>query len=105
MGRVLVVEDDERTARLLNRALTGSGLSVQWAPTGTEGLDTALRGDFDLVVLDLMLPGIDGVEVLRRIVGERPHQQILVLSGACDVANRVACLEAGAEDFLAKPFA
>jgi DNA-binding response OmpR family regulator len=105
MGRVLVVEDDEQMARLLTRALTGSGLSVHWAPTGAEGLDTALRGDFDLVVLDLVLPGIDGVEVLRRLVDERPHQRVLILSGACEVANRVACLEAGAEDFLGKPFA
>ncbi len=105
MGRVLVVEDDERLARLLTRVLTGSGLTVHWAPNGTEGLDIALRGDFDLVVLDLVLPGIDGAQVLRRLVGERPHQRILVLSGACEVANRVACLEAGAEDFLGKPFA
>jgi two-component system, OmpR family, response regulator len=105
MGRVLVVEDDERMTRLLTRALSGSGLCVHSAPTGNEGLDTALRGDFDLVVLDLVLPDIDGVEVLRRLVDERPHQRVLVLSGACEVANRVACLEAGAEDFLGKPFA
>src|SRR5215475_981025 len=105
MGRVLVVEDDERVARLLTRALTGSGLCVHCEPTGTAGLDAALRGDFDLVVLDLVLPDIDGVEVLRRLVDDLPHQRVLILSGACEVANRVACLEAGAEDFLGKPFA
>jgi DNA-binding response OmpR family regulator len=105
MGRVLVVEDDERMARLLTRALTGAGLSVQWAATGDEGLGTALRGDFDLVVLDLVLPGMDGAEVLRRLVDGRPRQRVIVVSGACEVANRVACLEAGAEDFLGKPFA
>ena len=105
MGRVLVVEDDERMARLLTRALTSAGLTVHWAPTGAEGLSSALRGDFDLVLLDLVLPGMDGAEVLRRLVAERPRQRVLVLSGACEVANRVACLEAGAEDFLCKPFA
>jgi two-component system OmpR family response regulator len=105
MSRVLVVEDDERMARLLTRALTGAGLTVHWAPSGDEGLATALRGDFDLVLLDLVLPGMDGAEVLRRLVEARPHQRVLVLSGASEVANRVASLEAGADDFLGKPFA
>ena len=105
MGRVLVVEDDERMARLLVRALSGAGLAVQWASTGDEGLGAAQRGDFDLVVLDLTLPGMEGAEVLRRLVGELPPQRVLVVSGSCEVATRVACLEAGAEDFLGKPFA
>jgi DNA-binding response OmpR family regulator len=105
MGRVLVVEDDERMARLLIRALSGAGLVVQWAATGDEGLGTAQRGDFDLVVLDLTLPGMDGAEVLRRLVDGPPPQRVMVVSGSCEVATRVACLEAGAEDFLGKPFA
>jgi DNA-binding response OmpR family regulator len=105
MGRVLVVEDDERMARLLTRALNGAGLAVQWAASGDEALGTALRGDFDLVVLDLVLPGMDGAEVLRRLVERRPPQRVIVVSGASEVATRVACLEAGAEDFIGKPFA
>lgn len=105
MGRVLVVEDDERMARLLVRALTGAGLAVQWAPTGDEGLGNVRQGGFDLVVLDLTLPGMDGAEVLRRLVEGSPPQRVMVVSGSCEVATRVACLEAGAEDFLGKPFA
>jgi two-component system, OmpR family, response regulator len=105
MGRVLVVEDDERMGRLLTRALSGAGLAVHWVSTGDEGLGTALRGDFDLVVLDLVLPGMDGAEVLRQLVERRPTQRVIVISGASEVDTRVACLEAGAEDFIGKPFA
>lgn len=105
MGRVLVVEDDERMARLLTRALSGAGLTVYWAATGDEGLSAADRSDMDLVVLDLMLPGMDGMEVLRRLVAVQPPHRVIVISGASEVANRVACLEAGAEDFISKPFA
>ena len=105
MGRVLVVEDDERMARLVIRALSGAGLAVQWASTGDEALGTAQRGDFDLVVLDLVLPGTDGAEVLRQLVDGLPPQRVMVVSGSCEVATRVACLEAGADDFLSKPFA
>lgn len=105
MGLVLVVEDDDRIARLVSRALRGDGHVVERAGTGPDGLDTALATNFDLVVLDLMLPGISGVEILGRLVGSRSDQRVLVLSAMADIGTRVACLEAGAADFLVKPFA
>jgi two-component system OmpR family response regulator len=104
MGRVLVVEDDDRIARLIARALRGDGHAVDFAVTGPEGLGIATAGDFDLVVLDLMLPGMDGAEVLDRLVEARPGQRVLVVSAVPEIGTRVACLEAGA-DFLGKPFA
>jgi two-component system, OmpR family, response regulator len=105
MGRVLVVEDDARMTRLVARALRGAGFAVSHAATGSEGLYSALDGDFDLVVLDLRLPDMSGTEVLRRLLREQPGQRVLVVSGLSEVDTRVACLDAGADDFLAKPFA
>jgi DNA-binding response OmpR family regulator len=105
MGRVLIVEDDERVARLLVRALEGDGYAVERAASGLGGLCTALDGDFDLVLLDLMLPGLPGMDVLTRLVEARPDQRVLVVSAVSEIATRVACLEAGAADVVAKPFA
>ncbi|MFF4417887.1 response regulator transcription factor [Streptosporangium sp. NPDC001559] len=105
MGRVLVVEDDDRIAQLVARVLRDEGHAVDSASTGHEGLRAALAHDFDLVVLDLMLPGLAGDRVLERLVETRPEQRVLVLSALSDVGVRVACLEAGAADFLGKPFA
>jgi DNA-binding response OmpR family regulator len=65
----------------------------------------ALAGEFDLVVLDLMLPGMSGIDVLERLVAAKPEQRVLVLSAVPEIGARVACLEAGAADFMAKPFA
>jgi DNA-binding response OmpR family regulator len=105
VGRVLVVEDDERIGRLVTRALEYDGYTTERASTGTEGLAVALARDFDLIILDLMLPGMSGDEVLERLVEERPEQRILVLSAVPEIGARVAVLEAGAADFLGKPFA
>jgi two-component system, OmpR family, response regulator len=105
VGRVLVVEDDEGIARLVVRALREHGHIVDTAASGDEGLGAALARDFDLVVLDLMLPGMDGSQLLEQLVDARPEQRVLVLSAMSDVGVRVACLEAGAADFLSKPFA
>ncbi len=105
MGRVLVVEDDERIGRLVSRALENDGYLTERAMTGPEGLAAALTGGYDLVVLDLMLPGLGGDQVLERIVDQRPDQRVLVLSAVPEIGTRVAVLEAGAADFLGKPFA
>jgi DNA-binding response OmpR family regulator len=99
------VEDDDRIARLVTRALQDDGYAVDRAATGPDGLGCALARDFDLVVLDLMLPGMGGIEVLERLVEQRPEQRVLVLSAVPEIGTRVACLEAGAADFLGKPFA
>jgi DNA-binding response OmpR family regulator len=105
VGRVLVVEDDERIGRLVTRALENDGYTTERATTGPDGLMAALARDFDLIILDLMLPGMGGDEVLARLVGERPEQRVLVLSAVPEIGTRVAVLEAGATDFLGKPFA
>lgn len=103
--RLLVIEDDERIARLLKRALQEEGYEVTNSPDGRGGLEAAATGDFDMVILDLMLPGLDGTVVLRELMEHDASQRVLVLSAVPDVATRVACLELGAVDFVAKPFA
>jgi len=105
VARVLVIEDDDRIGRLVTRALENEGYSTERAATGPEGLSAALERSYELVVLDLMLPGIDGRQVLDRIVDERPAQRVLVLSAVPEIGTRVAVLDAGAADFLGKPFA
>lgn len=100
-----MIEDDDRIGRLVTRALEGGGLLTERAATGTAGLDAALHRDYDLVVLDLMLPGLDGRQVLDRLLDRRPGQPVLVLSAVPEISTRVAVLEAGAADFLGKPFA
>jgi DNA-binding response OmpR family regulator len=100
-----LIEDDERIAGLIARALRAEGYQVDHAATGPDGLEAATSTRFDLVILDLLLPGMDGTIVLRRLMEQDPSQRVLVLSAVPEVATRVACLEAGAADFLGKPFA
>src|SRR4029453_11881913 len=100
-----VVEDDDRLARLVARALQGDGHAVDTAATGSAGLTAGLDHAYDLVVLDLMLPDLTGQEVLRRLVAARPGERVLVLSAVPEIGTRVACFEAGPADFVGKPFA
>jgi two-component system copper resistance phosphate regulon response regulator CusR len=102
--RVLVVEDELKTGEYLSKGLTESGFVVDLARTGSEGLHMATEGDYDLVVLDVMLPGMDGWTVLRRL---REHKQVpvLFLTARDEVEDRVKGLELGADDYLVKPFA
>jgi DNA-binding response OmpR family regulator len=101
---VLVVDDEPRIASFVSRALSAEGFRVDTASDGLHG-DLARSGRYELVVLDLLLPGMDGVSVLERLMGERPHQRVLVLSALSDVEEKVRCLELGASDYLSKPFA
>jgi two-component system, OmpR family, response regulator len=103
--RLLLIEDDERIARLVGRALQEEGYRVWHAGDGPEGLKAAAENPFDLIILDLMLPGMDGTMVLRKLLEQDPRQRVLVLSAVPEVATRVACLELGAADFVGKPFA
>jgi DNA-binding response OmpR family regulator len=105
VGRVLVIEDEDGIGRLILRALERDGHCAERCATGPEGLSAVLDHDFDLVILDLMLPGMDGRQVLERIVEERAGQRVMVLSAVPEIGTRVAVLEAGAVDFLGKPFA
>jgi two-component system copper resistance phosphate regulon response regulator CusR len=102
--RVLVVEDELKTGDYLAKGLTESGFVVDLARTGVEGLHMASEGDYDLVVLDVMLPGLDGWTVLKRL-RERKQVPVLFLTARDDVEDRVKGLELGADDYLVKPFA
>jgi two-component system copper resistance phosphate regulon response regulator CusR len=105
MAQVLVIEDESRLRTFLTRTLQAEGHSVAVAATGPEGVRREAEQMYDLVVLDLMLPGFDGFEVLQRVLARDPRQRVLVLSAVGDVASRVRCLRMGAVDFLSKPFA
>ena len=102
-GRVLVVEDDLEIADVLRRTLRQEGHEVRTAGDGVEALDLAERFVPDLVVLDLGLPGLDGVEVCRRLRAES-DVPILILTARTDTADRVEGLDSGADDYLVKPF-
>jgi two-component system response regulator MprA len=102
---VLVVDDDEPIAAALRRALEYEGFRVTVARDGYAALDAARRGGPDLVVLDLMLPGLDGVEVCRRLRSESRDALVLMLTARDATADRVRGLDAGADDYLVKPFA
>jgi two-component system OmpR family response regulator len=103
--RALVIEDHPRMARLLERGLREEGYAVDVATTGGNGASLALEYDFDVVVLDLGLPDMDGVEVLRRLRRDGRWTPILILTARDAVHDRVAGLDAGADDYLTKPFA
>jgi DNA-binding response OmpR family regulator len=103
--RLLVVEDEPRLATLLRRGLSEEGHAVDLAATGEEALDWADTASFDAIVLDVMLPQLDGLEVCRRLRKRRIHTPILLLTARDAVQDRVAGLDAGADDYLVKPFA
>jgi two-component system OmpR family response regulator len=103
--RVLVVEDDRRLAASLRRSLMESRMAVDVAHNGEDGLEAARTTPYDVIVLDLMLPRLDGLEVTRRLREEKVEVPILMLTARDGVDDRVSGLEAGADDYLVKPFA
>jgi DNA-binding response OmpR family regulator len=104
VSRVLVVDDEPMIVSFVSRALSAEGFQVDGALDGTRGLELARTGTYELVVLDLLLPGLDGVSVLQRLIESRPSQRVLVLSALSDVETKVRCLEFGASDYVSKPF-
>ena len=104
VGRVLLVDDEERIVNFVRRGLEAEGLEVDAAPDGDAGLRLALGRSYDLVILDLVMPGVDGLSVLRSLLQAKPSQAVLVLSARDDTASKVASLEGGAEDYISKPF-
>jgi two-component system OmpR family response regulator len=102
--RVLVVEDEVKMAALLRRGLTEQGLAVDIAGSGEEGLSMADTGSYDAVVLDVMLPGIDGFEACRQLRMRRVWSPVLMLTARGTLEDRVAGLDGGADDYLTKPF-
>ena len=106
MARILVVDDEPDILRFVERALRGDGHEVITAHDGLAGLQAACgKPAPDLVVLDLLLPRLDGRAVLAAMLTHNPNVRVIVLSAVGDVKARVGCLEAGAADYLAKPFA
>ena len=101
---ILVVEDEPKLGDYLRKGLSESGFTVDLARTGTEGLTMALEGAYDALVLDVMLPGIDGFAVLAAVRKART-MPVLMLTARDEVADRVRGLQSGADDYLSKPFA
>jgi DNA-binding response OmpR family regulator len=101
---VLVIEDEPGIVDFLERGLASQGFEVRSALDGNAGLEKALREDIDLVVLDLMLPGRSGIDVLRELHVAKPTLPVIVLTARGEVEERVAGLDAGAVDYLIKPF-
>lgn len=103
--RILIVEDDAETARYLVKGLEESGHTCDHAATGPDGLAGALCHDYDAIVMDRMLPGMDGLAVLRALRAEGHGTPVLILSALSQVDDRVKGLTAGGDDYLTKPFA
>ena len=101
---ILLVEDDADIADLLELHLTDEGHEVDAVDDGDEGLDRALAGDYDLIVLDIMLPGTDGFDICRRLRQEKCHTPILMVTAKTEEVDKVLGLELGADDYITKPF-
>src|SRR3954471_13608292 len=102
--RILVIEDERQLAGHITRALARRGHCVTAQHDGTEGLQAALAESPDLVLLDLSLPGLDGMSVMARLREARCPARVLVLTARGDVGDRIKGLQAGADDYLGKPF-
>jgi two-component system, OmpR family, response regulator len=103
-ARVLVVDDEPGVVSFVARALQARGFDVDVAGGGDEALALLEAGRYDVVLLDLRMPGTNGVVVLRRLMQTHPEQRVVVVSAAADTRIKVRCLELGASDFVAKPF-
>jgi two-component system response regulator CpxR len=103
MNRVLVIDDDIELCQLLTEYLEPEGLNVRTVQNGNQGIEEALSGDYELIVLDVMLPGINGFDILRRIRASS-NMPVLMLTARGDDVDRIVGLEMGADDYLPKPF-
>ena len=104
MARILIVEDEERIASFVAKGLRAEGHSVVAVGDGRSGLDHALSSAFDLVILDIGLPGLSGFEVLHQLRGQGATVPVIVLTARDSVTDTVSALEGGADDYLSKPF-
>jgi DNA-binding response OmpR family regulator len=105
MPRALVIEDDEVTARDIVAELGAHGLTAEWVDNGRDGLARALEDGFDIITLDRMLPGMDGIDVVLAMRERSVDTPVLMISALSDVDERVRGLRAGGDDYLTKPFA
>ena len=102
--RILVIEDEPRILEFLTVGLEAEGFVVDGAEDGVSGLDLALRENYELVVLDLQLPHLDGLRVLEELHRERPERPVLILSARTDLPTKLQSFQLGADDYLSKPF-
>ena len=102
-GRILLVDDEEQFLKLLSERLEVRGLKVTYVTSGEEALARVKRQNFDVIVLDLAMPGIDGIETLKQLKGKDPDSEIIMLTGHATVHNGIEAMKLGAEDFLEKP--
>lgn len=103
--KVLIVEDEPGIVRMLERGLLANGHKTLSADNGHDGVRIAVDEDVDVVLLDIMLPGLDGHEVLKRIRRKKPGLPVLMLTARDELPSKVAALDSGADDYLTKPFA
>ncbi len=103
-SRVLVVDDEPSIRHFMGRALAQAGFDIGYACDGADAIRQSALGRYGLIVLDLVMPDMDGRAVLSQILREQPDQAILVVSCMPDVGTKVECLELGAQDYLTKPF-
>jgi DNA-binding response OmpR family regulator len=103
--RILLIEDDEKVARAVTTGLEAERFAVDHSADGLEGLALARLGHYDIIILDLMLPGLSGIELLKRLRQIKTDVPVLVLTARDAVSEKIANFEAGADDYLTKPFA
>jgi two-component system, OmpR family, response regulator len=104
LGRILVVDDEPKIRSFIGRALASAGYATDFAGSGSDGVRAGLANRYDLIILDLVMPDLDGRQVLGKLITARPDQAVIVLSCVADVAAKVDLLEHGAQDYLTKPF-
>lgn len=102
-GRILLVDDEEQFLKVLSERLEVRGLKVNSVTSGEEALARVEEQNFDVIVLDLSMPGIDGIETLKQLKKKDPDSEIIILTGHGTVHNGIDAMKLGAEDFLAKP--
>jgi two-component system OmpR family response regulator len=104
MARILLIEDDERLGAFIEKGVRQEGHIVEWVRDGRAGIERLLHGTVDAAIVDVMLPLLDGVELVARARTKRCSTPVIMLSARAEVAHRVKGLEAGADDYLGKPF-
>ena len=103
--RILVVEDEHKIANSIKKGLEQESYAVDVAFTGDDGYGLASTEDYDLIILDVLLPGINGIEIAKKLRGQQIHTPILMLTAKGQLEDKVTGLDAGADDYLTKPFA
>lgn len=104
MNRILIVEDEARIASFIEKGLRARGFTTIWAQNGQEGVEIAINNPFELIILDLGLPGKNGLEVLEELRGQGLRLPVIILTARDDTIDKVAGLRGGADDYVTKPF-